>query len=55
MAASLLVLTDFSSDQAFDRLSKARGYPVPETEEQRAWVVAFSQQHRRSSYPNYQH
>jgi membrane associated rhomboid family serine protease len=42
MAASLLVLTGFSPDQAFDRLSKARGYPVPETEEQRAWVVAFS-------------
>jgi protein-tyrosine phosphatase len=54
MAASLLVLTGFSPDQAFDRLSKARGYPVPETEEQRAWVVAFSQQRHRSSYPNYQ-
>jgi hypothetical protein len=54
MAASLLVLTGFSPDQAFDRLSEARGYPVPETEEQRAWVVAFSQQRHRSSYPNYQ-
>jgi protein-tyrosine phosphatase len=43
MAASLLVLTDFSPERAFDQLSKVRGYPVPETEEQRAWVEAFSQ------------
>ena len=41
MAASLLVLTGYSPDQAFDLLSKARGYPVPETEEQKAWVIAF--------------
>ena len=45
MAASLLVHNGFSPDEAFDRLSKARGYAVPETEEQRAWVVAFSQQY----------
>jgi protein-tyrosine phosphatase len=45
MAASLLVLNGFSPDEAFDRLSKARGYAVPETEEQRAWVVAFFQHH----------
>ena len=45
MAASLLVLNGFSPDQAFDLLSKARGCPVPETEEQRTWVVAFSQRH----------
>jgi protein-tyrosine phosphatase len=44
MAASLLVLTGLAPEQAFDQLSRARGYPVPETEEQRAWVVAFSQQ-----------
>ena len=41
MAASLLVLSGFSPDQAFDLFSHVRGYPVPETEEQRAWVVAF--------------
>jgi protein-tyrosine phosphatase len=48
MAASLLMLIGFSPDQAFDLLSNARGCPVPETEEQRAWVVAFhrSQNHR---------
>lgn len=43
MAASLLVLGGLTAGQAFDLLSKARGYTVPETEEQRAWVVAFWQ------------
>jgi protein-tyrosine phosphatase len=47
MAASVLVLAGFSPDQAFERLSSVRGYPVPETEEQRAWVVAFSRSLRR--------
>jgi protein-tyrosine phosphatase len=46
MAASLLVLRGFSPEQAFDLLSEARGCPVPETEEQRAWVEAFAQLHR---------
>ena len=45
IAASLLVLAGHSPDQAFDLLSKARGYAVPETEEQRAWVVAFFESH----------
>jgi hypothetical protein len=45
MAASLLVLSGFSPEQAFDQLSNVRGYPVPETEEQRAWVEAFCQHH----------
>lgn len=43
MAACLLVLSDFSAEQAFDLLSRARGYSVPETAEQRAWVTRFSQ------------
>jgi len=42
IAASALVLAGFSPDQAFELLSSVRGYPVPETDEQRAWVVAFS-------------
>ncbi len=46
MASSVLVLTGFSPEQAFDLLSRARGYRVPETEEQRAWVIAFAQSHR---------
>ena len=43
VAASLLILTGYAPDQAFHLLSKARGYPVPETEEQKAWVIAFFQ------------
>jgi protein-tyrosine phosphatase len=46
MAASVLVLIGFSPDQAFEQLSSVRGYSVPETEEQRAWVVAFSRYQR---------
>jgi len=49
MAASVLVLTGFSTDQAFELLSSVRGYLVPETEEQHAWVVAFSRSQR--SFP----
>lgn len=45
IAASLLVLNGFAPEQAFEKLSKARGYAVPETEEQRQWVIAFAQQH----------
>ena len=43
MAASVLVLTGMTPEQTFNQLSQARGYPVPETEEQRAWVIAFAQ------------
>jgi protein-tyrosine phosphatase len=43
IAASVLVLSGFAPDRAFDLLSKARGYTVPETEEQRAWIVTFAQ------------
>src|SRR5262249_13290590 len=46
MAASLLVLVGLVPEQAFEQLSRARGYTVPETEEQRAWVVAFFQNQR---------
>lgn len=41
VAASVLVLMGFSPDQAFELLSSVRGYAVPETEDQRNWVVAF--------------
>lgn len=47
MAASLLVLASFIPQQAFDLLSQVRGYVVPETEEQKAWVMAFF--HRQQS------
>ena len=48
IAASVMVLCGLAPDQAFELLSKARGYSVPETEEQQAWVVAFYQY--RSSF-----
>jgi protein-tyrosine phosphatase len=50
IAASVLVLAGFSPDEAFERLSFVRGCPVPETEEQRAWVMAFSRSQR--SFPS---
>lgn len=46
MAASLLVLAGFVPEQAFELLGEARGYVVPETAEQKAWVVAFFQSQR---------
>ncbi len=46
MAASVLVLIGLVPEQAFNLLSQARGYAVPETDEQRSWVVAFSQNQR---------
>lgn len=45
IAASLLVLNNFSPKQAFLELSRVRGYPVPETEEQKAWVESFWYHH----------
>lgn len=42
MAGSLLVLFGYTPQQAFKRLSTARGLDVPETDEQRAWVAAFA-------------
>ncbi|GHO57580.1 protein-tyrosine phosphatase family protein [Ktedonobacter robiniae] len=42
MAASLLVLAGWSPEKAFEHLSRTRGYPVPETEEQRAWVASLA-------------
>jgi protein-tyrosine phosphatase len=49
MAACLLVCAGMTPEQACNQLTQARGCPVPETAEQRAWIVAFSQQHNRLS------
>jgi len=43
IAASVLVFNNIAPELAFDLLSKTRGYPVPETEEQVRWVVVLSQ------------
>ncbi|MCL4832751.1 MAG: dual specificity protein phosphatase family protein [Caldilineaceae bacterium] len=38
LAAALLVEAGVSSDDAFERIARARGCPVPDTPEQRRWV-----------------
>lgn len=43
LAASVLVLNGYTPQHAFEALSSARGQPVPETDEQRAWVVSLHQ------------
>lgn len=45
VAASVLVLSGYSPEDACNLLSSARGYTVPETQEQRAWVEALPQQY----------
>lgn len=42
IAACILILNGFAPDEAFTLLSKVRGYPVPETAEQKEWAIAFS-------------
>ena len=43
MAACLLVLSGIVPEAAFQRVSEGRGCSVPETLEQRQWVMEFSQ------------
>ena len=40
VAAGVLLRCGFDPDDAFDHVAKARGVAVPDTEEQRGWVVA---------------
>jgi protein-tyrosine phosphatase len=42
IAAAALVLLGVDADEAFARLSAARGLAVPDTEAQRAWVTSFA-------------
>jgi len=44
VAASLLVVSGVDPEVAFRRVSAARGLPVPETSEQRDWVVGLSRE-----------
>ena len=44
VAAGLLVLGGAEPEQAFERLSKLRNCPVPETAEQRKWVEQFAKE-----------
>lgn len=43
-AAALMALFGVEPDAAFQRLSKARGLEVPETDEQRNWVKNFAEE-----------
>lgn len=47
LAAALLVEAGINPDEAFDRIERARGCPVPDTPEQRAWVDKFAQDKRQ--------
>lgn len=42
VAACALVVLGESVDAAFEEIFEARGWPVPDTEEQRAWVEQFA-------------
>lgn len=42
IAACLLVLSGVDPDDAFREISLARGVPVPETPEQKKWVIDFT-------------
>jgi len=48
LAATLLVEAGINPDEAFRRIEAARGCPVPDTPEQRAWVERFSQYSRET-------
>lgn len=48
IAASALTKMDLSADQAFRLIEQARGCPVPDTPQQRAWVKSFSESSTRT-------
>jgi protein-tyrosine phosphatase len=45
IAACVLVALGEKPEVALERVAKARGRPVPDTPEQRDWVVSFAEQH----------
>jgi protein-tyrosine phosphatase len=42
LLASLLIAEGFTTNEAFRMLSAARGFPVPDTQEQLRWVERFA-------------
>jgi protein-tyrosine phosphatase len=46
IAACLLVQNNMEADEAFSCIGAARGCPVPDTDEQRAWVQSHTKQLR---------
>lgn len=49
MAACVLVSLGEEPDTAFERIARARGCPVPDTAEQREWVLRFADRHLKRS------
>ena len=47
MAAGVLTLLGISPDEALQRLTVARGGPIPDTPEQRQWVLDFPGSYRQ--------
>jgi protein-tyrosine phosphatase len=45
VAACVLAALGERPEMALERIARARGCPVPDTAEQRAWVVQFAQRH----------
>jgi hypothetical protein len=41
LAAALLVLDGTDAERAWSRVTRARGLPVPDTDEQRRWVTGL--------------
>ena len=44
LAAALLVMSGTEPHEAFASVSSDRGLPVPETEEQRKWVIELARE-----------
>lgn len=49
IAASVLVIRGLTVDSAFDLIAAARGYAVPDTQQQREWVTKFAVTHQHRS------
>ena len=45
ITACLLVRSGRTSEKAFEQIVASRGFPVPDTDEQREWLAAFARQH----------
>lgn len=51
LAASILILDGVAPDDAWDRLGRARGFEVPDTQEQRGWANSLARVAHRPSQP----
>jgi protein-tyrosine phosphatase len=51
VAATVLAARGMDPGEAWERIERSRGRPVPDTEEQRTWVEHFSRVHARQSDP----